>query len=88
MLETTHLQATLQKIQRLADDEKIVLDKQPQTTPLSELDHLNKNTSFVMAFSPISSEQLFEWAIDNLLLPPKTTYMEPKMLTGLFLQML
>ena len=46
---------------------------------------LSEYTTFELAFSmyPISLNKLFEIALNNNKLPPKSTYLLPKLLTGL-----
>lgn len=41
---------------------------------------------FVLSVYPCTMEEVFDVADDNLIMPPKSTFIEPKLRTGLFIQ--
>lgn len=56
--------------------------------PLSkvEQDVQNGHFDFVFTVYPCTVEEVFEIADNNMIMPPKSTFMEPKLRTGLFVQ--
>jgi len=56
--------------------------------PLSkvESDVANGHFDFVFTVYPCTVEEVFEIADNNMIMPPKSTFMEPKLRTGLFVQ--
>lgn len=58
------------------------------THPVEELEEEVRNGHFDIAISlsPCTIQQVFDVADDGLIMPPKSTYIEPKLLTGLTIQ--
>lgn len=58
------------------------------THPVEELESEIKNGHYDIAISlsPCTIQQVFDVADDGLIMPPKSTYIEPKLLTGLTIQ--
>lgn len=53
---------------------------------LCELENrVNKDFSVAFAMYPTSIEELFNVADNNLLMPPKSTWFEPKLRSGVFI---
>lgn len=57
-------------------------------TPLSVLENEVKNGHFDLVFTvyPCTVEEVFEIADKAMIMPPKSTFIEPKLRTGLFIQ--
>ena len=87
-IKTQQLQETLLVTDSKLKHEKIKINKHPQIESIQDIDQKNPNTPLLIFFTPISAYQLLHWSKEKLCLPAKTTYMEPKILTGLFLQLM
>ena len=75
----------LQKIYEAFASHAIPIDYQPQKDPQINAEASQNKAPFFMAYSPLNFEQVMSWAKKNECLPPKTTYLEPKVPLGLFL---
>ena len=75
----------LQKIYQAFASHAIPIDYQPQKDAQINREASQNKASFFMTYSPLNFEQVMSWAKKNECLPPKTTYLEPKVPLGLFL---